>query len=81
MMAIDDDWRNRTYLCPVHKKLFGFYTAVTRALKIPTSEAQHRKVWKGHPGQDDRPGHTDFKPGHQDNHRDFPPRGDKRRVC
>ncbi len=84
MMAIDDDWRNRTYLCPVRKKLLGFYTAVTRSLKIPVGKEASDRIWRGHPGHTDtgRSGHTDTKPGHQDNHRDFPPSGGKRRsVC
>ncbi len=71
MMTIGDDWRNRTYLCPLNRKLFGFYTAVTRALKIPlgNKDASDR-IWGGHPG------HTDGeRPDHNDNHRDFPPRG------
>lgn len=69
MMALGDDWRNRTYLCPVYKKLFEFYTAVTRSLKIPVGKEASDRIWKGHPS------HTDTaRPGHNDNHRDIPPR-------
>lgn len=85
MMAIDDDWRNRTYLCPVRKKLLSFYTNITRSLKIPVGKEAGDRIWRGHPGHTDtgRSGHTDTRrSGHQDNHRDFPSRGDKRRsVC
>lgn len=83
MMAIDEDWRNRTYMCPVRKKLLGFYTAITRSLKIPTSRKASDRIWKGHPGHQDtgRKGHTDTGGQHQDNHRDFPPSGKGRSVC
>ncbi len=64
-MAIDDDWRNRTYMCPVHKKLFDFFTNVTKALKLPTGEKAYHQVWKDHPN------HTNIGGGgHRDNHRD-----------
>ncbi|GAI17455.1 unnamed protein product, partial [marine sediment metagenome] len=87
MMAIDDDWRNRTYLCPVRKKLLGFYTSITRSLKIPVSQEANNRIWRTHPGHTDitKPGHNDNhkdipSPGHNDNHRDIPPRH-KRGAC
>lgn len=88
MMALDDDWRNRTYMCPVRKKLLGFYTSVTRSLKIPAGEEASNRIWRGHPGHTDisKPGHNDNhrdipQPGHNDNHHDIPPRRNKRGVC
>lgn len=75
-MAIGSDWRNRTYMCPVWRTLFNFYTNVTRSLKIPASKEATDRIWKGHPGHTDIP-----RPGHQDNHRDTPPRRDRRRRC
>jgi len=33
--AIDDDWRNRTYLCPIWKTLFEYYEKIFNHLSIP----------------------------------------------
>jgi hypothetical protein len=51
--AIDNDWRNRSYFCPTHKVLLGFYTNITKALKIPKTQPSGQGSNKG------KPGHTD----------------------
>jgi uncharacterized protein len=38
--AIDNDWRNRTYLCPVWKALFEFFEKILSFFEIPLGYSQ-----------------------------------------
>jgi len=82
-MAINDDWRNRTYMCPVNRTLFTYYTNLIKSLKVPITRTAYDRIWKGHPSyavsvakKPDR-----SSSGHQDNHVDFPPKKKRRSVC
>lgn len=63
--AINDDWRNRTYLCPLWKALFQYFEKVLKFTEYPIlSQARECQP----------PPEKTFKPGsgHQDGHEDAP---------
>ncbi len=64
--AIDNDWRNRTYLCPVWKSLFEFYEKILNyfdiSLAICKSEAS-TKPCKGYEDSEHGDAHGDSKHG------------------
>ncbi len=63
--AIDDDWRNRTYLCPLWKALFEHYEKIFNHLNVPILD----KVASSCGGSKEKHGYTDG--GHSDaNHGD-----------
>lgn len=67
--AIDNDWRNRTYLCPVWKALFEFYEKILNYCQAPLAlcqktqkqlSSQHKDVPHGDAGYKDIP-YTDWQ--------------------
>lgn len=52
-MAIDNDWRNRTYFCPTYKRLFQYYENIRKSIGLHKSKPTDRRQNK------DRPGHVD----------------------
>jgi len=67
--AIDNDWRNRTYLCPLWKVLFEFYEKVLSYCDIPVvsqkSVCQEKSVQEPDKGHGDAP-HGDSHEDHAD---------------
>jgi len=78
--AIDNDWRNRTYVCPVWKALFEFYENILGYCDIPVvsqkSVCQEKSVQEPDAGHGDAPhgDHTDE--GHGDAGHGDAPHGD-----
>lgn len=64
-MVVDNDWRNRTYLCPLWKELFKYYMNITNALGLKNTQNQ-TKINKSHTNVGSE------KPGHKDIHNDTP---------
>ena len=64
-MTVDNDWRNRTYLCPLWKELFKYYRNITNALGLKSTKNQC-KTNKSHTNIGNK------KPGHKDIHNNTP---------
>lgn len=65
--AIDDDWRNRTYLCPLWKSLFQFFEKVLSFCNITPISLKESEPDQKEPGHSDA-GHGDSP--HGDSHGD-----------
>jgi len=75
--AIDNDWRNRTYLCPLWKALFEFYEKALNHLGVPIaiSSFKSETLTESCGGHGDAHGdHTDS--GHGDSSHGDAPHGD-----
>ena len=68
--AIDNDWRNRTYLCPFYKALFQFYE---KTLDFFGFHPSHQKCAEGMRSKG-------IAQGHQDGHGDWPNHGDSNQI-
>ena len=63
--AIDNDWRNRTYLCPAWKALFEFYEKIFGHLDISTCQ-ENRPTQAGTCHEDSSHGDSPHGDSHED---------------
>ncbi len=67
--AIDDDWRNKTYLCPIWKALFEYYEKIFKHLEVSILDKPQNTCGTGGRGYSDG-GHNDAHHGdHLDSQR------------
>lgn len=74
--AIDDDWRNKTYLCGVWKALFEYYERMFKHLGVPVLEKVSTSCGTGGRGYSDG-GHND---AHHGDHLDSQRREEREKV-